>query len=129
MAEGDPFDGNLPAVVIQLDDVDELLLTEFWPQYVINATVIDRDIWRTLPQICIPRHFTALNTGFFGEQPGTSDLVNNSEDRPGGSRAPSDQSSGSKIETRLGLKRKRKTSGMSECRKSKRTRLRTPLWF
>ncbi len=65
MAEGDLFNDNLPQVIIQFNEVDEFFLMEFWPQYVINATVIDGDIRRALPQIRIPRHFTAVNAGFF----------------------------------------------------------------
>ncbi|XP_042606645.1 transcriptional regulator ATRX homolog [Cyprinus carpio] len=43
----------------------------------------------------------------------------NNEARAGGSRAPSDQSSGSQMETRQGLKRKRKTSDRPESREQK----------
>ncbi len=217
MAEGDLFDDNLPQVIIQFNEVDELFLMDFWPQYVINATVIDGDIHRALPQIRIPHHFTVVNAGFFvdllrrslnqlarypltpgpyhnpllymlawnadywsiafyasgealeitfypvyintpstsesstddeqpgpshlvsnsearaggsstsesstgDEQPGPSVLANNNEDRAGGSRTSADQSSGSQVKTRQGVKRKRE-HGRSESRRRKKRRL------
>ncbi len=217
MAEGDLFNDNLPQVIIQFNEVDEFFLMEFWPQYVINATVIDGDIRRALPQIRIPRHFTAVNAGFFvdllrrslnqlaqyslthgpyhnpllymlawnadywsiafyasgealeiafypvyintpstsesstddeqpgpsrlvgnsearaggsstsesskrDEQPGPSVLPNNNEDRAGGSRTSADQSSGSQVKTREGVKGKR-AHGRSESRQRKKRRL------
>ncbi|XP_039506164.1 ABC transporter F family member 4-like [Pimephales promelas] len=56
------------------------------------------------------------------EQPGPSRRANNSEIRSGASRIPSDQSSGSQVEMRQGVKRKRKTSGSSKSREQKRKR-------
>ncbi|XP_039550140.1 another transcription unit protein-like [Pimephales promelas] len=57
------------------------------------------------------------------EQPGPSHLVNSrSEIRSGGSTTPADQSSGSQVEMRQGVKRKRKTSGSSKSRERKRKR-------
>ncbi|ROL40974.1 hypothetical protein DPX16_11424 [Anabarilius grahami] len=226
MAQGEPFDNNISEDEIQLDDFNELVIFEMWPQYVINVTIIDENIQRTLPEIRIPRRFTVFHPGFYidlvrrslneltrysltagpghnpllsmlawnadywsitfnasgefleiafypvyfygpsaervetstsessldDEQPGPSHQVNNrSEIRTGGSsmnrsstddeqpgpshrvnnrseirseasRTPADQSSGSQIEIREGVKRKRKTSGRSKSKERKKNR-------
>lgn len=226
MAQGEPFDGNISEEEFQLNDFEELVIFQMWPQYVINVTIIEENIQRTLPEIRIPRRFTVFNPGFYvdlvrrslseltrysltpgpehnpllsmlawdadywsitfnasgelleiafypvyfygpleehvetstsesgsddeqpgpshqvnnrseiraggssmnrsssdDEQPGPSHRVNNrSEIRSEGSRTPADQSSGSQIEIRECVKRKRKTSGGSKRREQKNTR-------
>ncbi|KAI2649888.1 Glutamine-rich protein 2 [Labeo rohita] len=65
MAEGDNFDDDLPGGHNPLDDINEIFLMNLRPQYVINATIINGNVRRTLPPIRIPRHFTAVNPDLF----------------------------------------------------------------
>ncbi|KAL0158599.1 hypothetical protein M9458_046675 [Cirrhinus mrigala] len=65
MADGERFDDDLPGGHNPLDNVNEILLMNLRPQYVINASVIYGDVQRTLPPIRIPRRYTAVNPGFF----------------------------------------------------------------
>ncbi len=75
-----------------------------------SATV--RQSWRIIYEWVQHRWWTA----------GPSVLANNNEDRAGGSRTSADQSSGSQVKTRQGVKRKRE-HGRSESRRRKKRRL------
>ncbi|ROL40970.1 hypothetical protein DPX16_11420 [Anabarilius grahami] len=67
MAHGEPFNVNIPAadIDIELNNANALLFIEIWPEYVLQVTMTEDDVERTLPEIHIPRHLIAFNPGFY----------------------------------------------------------------